>query len=90
MLIPQATRKFIDYLVANKPGDIMKAKLYDELNTYLEEEESKEHVECEDEGVVSERLEEMSKFLKKFNNLAKAMERFKKKKFELKLKVDAG
>lgn len=40
--------------------------------------------------MVSERLEEMSKFLKKFNNMAKTIERFKKKKFDLKLKVDAG
>lgn len=84
------TKKFIDYLVANKPGDIMKAKLYKDLHTFLEEEEAKEYEESEDETMVCDRLEEMSKFLKKFNNMAKTMERYKKKKFELKLKVDAS
>lgn len=68
----------------------MKAKLYKDLHTFLEEEEAKEYEESEDETMVCDRLEEMSKFLKKFNNMAKTMERYKKKKFELKLKVDAS
>ncbi len=49
----------------------------------------KDYEESADEASVSQRLVELSDFLKKFNNLANAVDRFRDKKYNINLKVDS-